>query len=449
MALIRKYGFWIFAVVSALFYYFFAQKLQRTDHLELILSFVILIALWLILQRFIPKNNWKWLFGIGFAFRLCFLFATPHLSDDYFRFLWDGELSKDGYSVFAFVPSQYKDHVAEKHQEKYGALLSDSTAEFPSGMNSKNYYSIYPSVNQFVFQTSAFGNDPNRANLDLLRVWVLLAEIVSFFLLKSLLTQKNQANWLGLYWLNPLIIIELTGNLHLEALAITFILLALFLASKNKWLGTALALSLGVMTKLTPLLLLGAFFRGFHWKKWLLLSFATGILSIGIFALYIDPSGFLNFKESVGLFFAWFSFNTGIYYGLREIAWVLSRNDISAWISLFFPFISAAIMLQIVFFKRHDVATTALLLFTTYFLFTPILHPWYITILIPLALLSKKIYPLVWSVLIFGSYLAYGATFQEPLWWIFIEFAVVLFLLFSEFRKTTNWTHRLSNIIYT
>lgn len=448
MALIQKYGFWIFAVVSALFYYFFAQKLQRTDHLELMLSFTVLVALWLLLHRFIPKNTWKWLFGIGLAFRLCFLFATPHLSDDYFRFLWDGELSKDGYSVFDFVPSKYKDHIEEKHREKYGEMLNDSTAEFPSGMNSKNYYSIYPSVNQLVFQSSAYGGNSNRTNLDLLRIWILIAEIASFFLLKALLTQKNQSNWLGLYWLNPLIIIELSGNLHLEALAITFILLALFLANKKQWLGTALAVALGVMTKLTPLLLLGAFFKQLHWKKWLLLCIITGTLSIGIFAIYIDAEGFINFKESVGLFFAWFSFNTGIYYGLREIAFLISGEDISAWISLIFPFLSAAIMLRITFFNKTGVATTALLLFTTYFLFTPILHPWYITVLIPLALLSKKIYPLIWSVLIFGSYMAYGTTFKEPLWWIFIEFGLVIFILFAEFKKTQNWTHQLADRIY-
>ena len=448
MALIRTYGFWIFAMASALLYFLFAQEFQRTQHLELFISFATLVALWLIMHRFAPKK-WMWLFAAGLAFRLCFLFATPHLSDDYFRFLWDGELSKDGYEVFGFVPNDYDEHVSEEHQEKYRQMLQyQGTMEFPDGMNSKNYYSIYPTVNQFVFQTSAMGGNPERTNLDLLRLWILIAEIATFFLLKALLTSKNRSNWLSLYWLHPLIIIELTGNLHLEALAITFIVLALYLAHINHWIGAALVVSLGVMTKLTPLLMLGAFFKHLDWKRWLIHCTVAVAASIGLFAIYVDLGTFANFKASVGLFFAWFSFNTGIYYSLKELVLLISGADISAWISLFFPFISAGIMIWITFFKKADVATTALLLFTTYFLFTPILRPWYVTVLIPLAILSKKIYPLIWSVLIFGTYLAYGATFKEPLWWIIIEFSVVITFLFAEFKKEENWSHRIANRLY-
>ncbi|MCR9171127.1 MAG: hypothetical protein NXI10_01440 [bacterium] len=453
MALIRKYGFWIFAAVSTLLYLLFAQELKRTEHLELFLSFVILIVLWLLMQRF-ATNSWKLLFVTGLIFRLCFLFATPHLSDDYLRFLWDGELSKDGYEVFEFTPNQYKKHVSEEHLAKYENMLNDSTAEFPTGMNSKKYFSIYPTVNQFVFQTSALGSDPHRANLDILRLWILIAEIASFFLLKALLTPKDKASkgaqtrYLSLYWLHPLIIIELTGNLHLEALAITFILLALYLSRLNHWVGAGIAVALGVMTKLTPLLLLGAFFKQLHWKRWLVQCAIAGIVSIGLFSIYVNTETFVNFKSSVGLFFAWFSFNAGIYYSLKELVLLISGTDISSLISLCFPFISAAIMLWIVFFKKTDVPTTALLLFTTYFLFTPILHPWYVTILVPLAVLSKKVFPLVWSVLIFGTYLAYGATFKEPLWFIIIEFAVVITFLFAEFKQKQNWTHRIASHLY-
>lgn len=447
MAVVQKFGFWIFAAVSALFYFSFAQHLKRTEHLELMLSFATLVALWMLMHRFTPKA-WQGLFAVGLAFRLCFLFATPHLSDDYFRFLWDGELNKDGYEVFGFVPTAYKNHVSDEHLDKYRQMLNDSTAEFPSGMNSKNYHSIYPTVNQFVFQTSALGGNPKRTNLDILRLWILIAEIATFFLLQALLKANNRSRWLPLYWLHPLIIIELSGNLHLEALAITFIVLALYLAHRNRWLGAALAVALGIMTKLSPLLMLGAFFKQMDWKRWLVHCTVAGAASIALFAIYVDAETFVNFKSSVGLFFAWFSFNAGIYYSIKELVLLFSGADISAWISLCFPFISAAFMLWITFFKKADVPTTALLLFTTYFMFTPILHPWYITVLIPLALLSKKVYPLLWSLLIFGTYLAYGASFKEPLWWIILEFTLVLSVLFLEFKKTENWSHRIANRIF-
>ncbi|GAB5417275.1 MAG: DUF2029 domain-containing protein [Crocinitomicaceae bacterium] len=400
------------------------------------------------MHRLFRSYSWAWIFGIGLAFRLCFLFATPHLSDDYFRFVWDGELNKDGYSAFAFVPSQYEKHVGKEHEAKYKKLFEASTEEFPEGMNSKNYYSIYPTVNQFVFRTAAMGNDPYGANLSILRIWILLAEIASFFLLRALLTSKNKAHWLPLYWLHPLVIIELTGNLHLEALAITFILLALFLVQINHWVGASISIALGMMTKLTPLLLLGAFFRNQPFKRWVLMCMVACVSSVGLFTIYVDVETFRNFKESVGLFFAWFSFNSGLYYGLRDFVLLFSETNISALICLIFPFISAAIMLRLTFFGKTDVINTALLIFTTYFLFTPILHPWYITFLIPLGILSRKLYPLVWSVLIFGTYLAYGDTFQEPFWWIYLEFALVIYLMFAEYRKQSNWVQQLTNKVY-
>ena len=448
MAIIRIYGSWVFVLVSTVFYFFFAFELQRTEHLYLMLDFGILVALWLVMHHMFRKVNWWVLFSIGLVFRLSFITATPHLSDDYFRFVWDGELNKDGYEVFGFKPSQYAKHVQPEHISKYDEMYHAHSTEFPDGMNSKGYHSIYPTVNQFVFWTAALGNDPYGANIWILRIWILLAEIASFFLLRSLLQHKNKAHWLSLYWLHPLAIIELTGNLHFEALAITFILLSLFLARTNRWVGASLAVGLGVMTKLTPLILLGGYFRQYSFWKWLSMSAIAGIFSIALFAIFLDLETFQNFKESAGLFFAWFSFNSGLYYGLRDIVLAVSDQNISAWICLLFPLISAAIMLKNCFFGKNDVANTALLLFSTYFLFTPILHPWYITLLIPLGILSQKLFPLVWSVLIFGTYLAYGETFQEPLWFIYIEFAVVVSLLFAEYRKPSNWVQALSERIY-
>lgn len=448
MALIRTYGYWIFVFVAVLIYILFAYDFQRTEHLNILLSFGILTAVSLLLYKSLKKRSWVLLFAIGLGFRLTFLVATPRLSDDFFRFLWDGELNKDGYSAFAFVPSQYGDHVLPEHREKYAEMLEQGTSSFPEGMNSKNYYSIYPTVNQFVFFTSAFGNDPHGVNLILLRIWILIAEIASFFLLRSILQSKQRSYLAGLYWLHPLVITELTGNLHMEALAVTFVLLALYLARRNAILGTGMAIALGVMTKLTPLLMLGAMLKQFRWEKWLAICGVTGILSVGLFSLIVNLETFANFKESIGLFFAWFSFNSGVFYGLRDITLWISGENITAWLSLFFPFISAAIMFYWTFSDKRDMANTALLLFTTYFLFTPILHPWYITVLIPLALLSGMIYPLVWSVLIFGSYLAYGDSFQEPLWWIYIEFAVVISIMILELRKTPDWLRELREKLY-
>lgn len=443
MAVIRKYAFWVLLPILATAYYLFAFHIERSDFNALIWVFSILTLGGVIIYLQLRNKKWWILFAVGLFFRLIFLFAPTHLSDDFFRFTWDGELQKDGYSAFQFLPSEFASNVRAEDSLKYSKLLTASNEEFPKGMNSKNYFSIYPAVNQFVFYSAVCIGTPNQGNLVVIRIWILLAELVSFFALRALLRAQQKEPLLGLYWLHPLLIIELTGNLHLEALAITFILLALYFAVKNKFFATAASIALGIMTKLTPLLLLGAFFKDRNFKQWVALCALSGIFAIGLFATIVDLETLANFKGSVGLYFAWFSFNAGPYYILRDLAQLIGLGDISATLSLYFPFITIALGALIVFKWRHNVVVTLLLLFTVYFMLSPLVHPWYITVLIPLAVLSQKIYPLVWSLLIFGTYMAYGESFEHPLWWIYFEYLVVLGVLFLEFRKTSNAIHRL------
>lgn len=449
MALIRQYGHWVFFLSSLLIYVLFAFEIQRTDHLLLIGGFLVLTILAVAIQKSLKQSGWIVLFAFGLLFRLAFLWSTPHFSNDFYRYTWDGELMKDGYEVFGFVPKHYAKHVSKKDQKKYERLFNASSDEFPVGMNSKNYYSIYPTVNQMVFVSAAFTNAPNDGNLVVIRLWIIIAEIASFFILRALLTRKNKTDHLALFWLHPLIIIELTGNLHFEGIAITFILLAIFFAERNRIVATAFSTALAIMTKLTPLFLLGAFFRKFSFKQWIAVCSLTAVFTAALFLLVVDAETFLNFKKSFGLYFAWFSFNAGLFYGVRDFAYLISGSDISSWISLLFPFISMGFMAYIVLLKKYSVEVTLLLLFTVYFIFSPIVHPWYITVLIPLGILSEKIFPLLWSILIVGSYSAFGAQeFSQPLWFYYLEYAIVIFTLFAEFRLRENWSHRIARFIY-
>jgi uncharacterized membrane protein len=58
------------------------------------------------------------------------------------------------------------------------------------------------------------------------------------------------------YALNPLIILELTGNLHFEVFAIFFLLASFYLLLKERQTLSALLFSLAVCIKLIPLIFL-------------------------------------------------------------------------------------------------------------------------------------------------------------------------------------------------
>jgi uncharacterized membrane protein len=70
-----------------------------------------------------------------------------------------------------------------------------------------------------------------------------------------------------IYALNPLVIIELTGNLHFEAVMIFFTLLSVWLLVTNKWILASLALTLAISAKLLPIIFLPLLFITLVGKK--------------------------------------------------------------------------------------------------------------------------------------------------------------------------------------
>jgi len=82
------------AILCIGFYYTFAYHLDRADFIKLISLFGALFFLCFKLIQF-EKWNFKFLLFVGIVFRLVFLLTEPNLSQDYYRFIWDGELVRN------------------------------------------------------------------------------------------------------------------------------------------------------------------------------------------------------------------------------------------------------------------------------------------------------------------------------------------------------------------
>jgi hypothetical protein len=444
MEFIKRYQIhiWILAALALAGYFLFAYEFKRTDHQLIFGGYTALFVIGLMITAHFIRHgkHWMYIFSIGLAFRLVFLFVTPHLSNDYFRFTWDGELQKDGISAFAFLPRNHAEYFENDSvlAAKYDALYRASSAEFPDGMNSKRYYSIYPTINQFVFKTASILGSPNDGNLVVMRIWLLIAEIASFFILRLLLIKKGKNTALiGLYWLNPLIIIEIVGNLHFDGFAIAFILLALYYLSQKKTTAAGAALALAICSKLNPLFLIGAVFKKRSIKTFILFSGVTVLLTLGLMAIILDLETFWNFKNSFGLYFAWFSFNAGPYAFIKEASILLTGINISDKISLIFPIITLLLFIQVSIKSDKKTHHKLLLLYVIYFSFSPVVHPWYLTVLIPLGILSGKLYPILWSLLAFFTYQAYGTEFNENTLFVVLEYAFIYALMYVEYKGSS------------
>ena len=79
------------------------------------------------------------------------------------------------------------------------------------------------------------------------------------------------------------------------------------------------------------------------------------------------------------------------------------------------------------------------MLFAIYFYlaFATIVHPWYVTLPVMLCLFTRFRFPILWSGLIFLTYINYSYDeYFENLWMVGIEYVLVFSFLIYELKKT-------------
>ncbi len=380
------------------------------------------------------RNDIQFYIILGILLRGVLLFNFPNLSDDIYRFYWDGLLSTHGYNPFSYLPDFYI---------KNNILPEYLTPALYEKLNSKEYYTIYPPVLQGVFAMAAglFPKNIIGATI-VMKVFLLVGEIGSIVLIKKMLQRfdlpEKNVLW---YTLNPLVIIEIMGNIHFEGLMIFFLLLSLWLIMNNRLGYAAFAMTGAIAAKLLPLMFLPFLIGKLGWRRSLIyLGIIGGSLFI-LFAPLLNVSFFSNFGASLSLYFRRFEFNAGFFYALEWFYRVVfndhyiirSVGPILALITL-----NCIVILTII---RYDWAwkkmpESWLFAISIYLVNTTTVHPWYVCLAVALTGFTKWRYPIVWSGMVWLSYSHYwGGGFQENYLLIAIEYLIVLSFFFQELYR--------------
>jgi alpha-1,6-mannosyltransferase len=345
--------------------------------------------------------------------------------------VWDGRLLLAGENPYLYLPSHY---VSEATHPPAGI-----TPELFRQLNSPNYYSVYPPVLQAVFWLSAaLSPDSLMGSIIVMRVVILVAEAGSIMLLLRLLRRMALPDrYVHLYALNPLVILELTGNLHMEALLIFFLLLSLYQLHFQRHLIAAVPFAFAVGTKLLPLM-----FLPFVWRKLGLKRFAAfgGVLLITLVLLFyplLSLGVLQKFWQSIDLYFQRFEFNASVYYLLRWVGFRLTGYNQIAVIGPLLSVATVGIILSMAAVKKlgsvRRLAGYMAAALTVYLFLTTTVHPWYITTLVALTAMSQFRFAIVWSCLSIFSYSAYrSSTYTENLWLVLLEYTLVGLWLVAE-----------------
>ena len=296
-------------------------------------------------------------------------------------------------------------------------------------------------MNQLCFALATFfGGKSIIGSVIGLRIIIILADIGILYFGKKILEKLNlpiqNIFW---YFLNPFIIIELTGNLHFEGVMLFFFVVSIFFLQKNKWLLSAVFLGLSVSTKLIPLIFLPLFFQWF-WKKEY--SFPEGIANLTKYYLvalgtviitflpFLSSEFMTNYLATNALWFQNFEFNASIYYIIREIGFQIVGWNIIETVGKILPLIVIAFIIGITFFRKNtsfiQLVTAMLFSISFYFLLSTTIHPWYVATPLLLCVFTKYRFPVVWSATVMLSYIAYnGIMVEENFWLITLEYGIV------------------------
>jgi alpha-1,6-mannosyltransferase len=383
--------------------------------------------------RSVAPEDIPFYLAIAIVARLILVFAFPQLSDDIFRFIWDGRLINHGYNPFHYLP---QDIIAEGWASPW---LDQPLYE---QLNSRQYHTVYPPVAQitfalatWIFPTSIFGSAL------VMKIIVFLFEVGTIMLIPLLLKIfKRPAKNVLIYALNPLVIVEVVGNLHFEGVMVFFLLLSLYWLLSTRYYWSALAMAFSIASKLLPLLFLMFLIKRLGWRLSLMYFTTVGMVLLLLHLPLFDSLFLANFGSSLDLYFQKFEFNASIYYLLRWFGYIFSGYNLIAYIG---PILASFTFLGILItaVKEDDYTWVGLphkmlLAICLYLAFTPTVHPWYTILALALSIFTQFRFPVLWTGLVTMTYINYSYDpYFENLWVVTLEYVLVYSMVIWELKR--------------
>ena len=159
-------------------------------------------------------------------------------------------LQAEGINPYLYPPSAPQ--LSEYQQEPIYDLL-----------NSKDYYSVYPPVSQFVFGAGGLVYSRGwEASYYTIKALLLAFELGALLLL----AQMVSPGLLVLYAWHPLVLMETAGQAHTESAMLFFLVAAIWFVRRNKGSTASAVLACAGWVKLYPFVFMPLLWQRFRWK---------------------------------------------------------------------------------------------------------------------------------------------------------------------------------------
>ncbi len=341
--------------------------------------------------------------AVAVAARLALLPAAPSLSGDLYRYVWEGRVILNGGNPYRQSPDDpglipLRDRVVHPH------------------INHKDLATIYPPLAEAGFALVAAVSPTVTA----FKAWVILHDLALVIVLLAWARREglSPVSVIAYAW-NPLVLVEYAGSGHNDPTALLWLAVALML-SRDRPMASAVALVVGSLTKLAPLVALPFLLRRWPWRARVL---AVALLAAGLGWFLSEARGpssglaaFWGAWSNNELAFHYLERMTGSYATARCVALVLL----------------AALLLWALRRAASETEGTRRMMRGS-LLLSPVLHPWYLGWVLVFES-HKPSYP--WLLLSLTAVLNYGVlatpaegrAFHLPLAWRWVEYGFPLLL---------------------
>jgi hypothetical protein len=354
---------------------------------------------------------------VGFAvvFRLIVLFSPLVLSSDLYRYVWDGRVQRAGVNPYRYPPAA-------------DALVALRDIEIYPQINRPELTTIYPPVAQMLF---ALITTVAPESITGMKAVMVLFDLVTLAVLMRLLhTSGSDPERVVLYAWSPLVVFELAGSGHVDALMLPFLLLALQARLTVRPGLAGVLLGLATLIKLYPAVLFPALYTRRERR------FPVGFgVTLGLGYLpYVWDAGTRVLGYLPQYLGPWEDFNGGLRYFLTGGLAPLTASARSLALGLcatLLLLVACRVMRRdnpapVIRRVYHMISAYLLLIPTTF-------HPWYVIWLLPCLCFFPSWGWLYLSGVISLSYLAYSQGYPSvPAGIHLLEFLPFYVLLLAQ-----------------
>lgn len=326
-------------------------------------------------------------------FRVILWATPPVLSDDIYRYVWEGRVQYAGFNPYVHAPNA----------GELEAVRAAGNERLHENVNHAHVPAIYPALSQILFWAMAWFPAPVAlfkfffGAIDVLNVWLLIC---------ILRQRKLPPQFALIYAWNPLPAIEFAGSGHLLSLAICLFLLAYFAALRDRQIVGAIAAGLAFGTHFLIVAPLLHIYNALQ-KKWL------PVIGIVLAVLYLPYlSAGVHLLDGLTHYSAAWKFNDSLFGLLVQIFGDSHRPvlESGAHLAHRWPKIIAGLLFAVTalgfIFREKDWLRAGYVMTGLLLLLMPTVHPWYVTLILPFLCFYRNLGWLAFTALVTISYSA-------------------------------------------